>query len=88
MTKTQAFFSTVDEEGVLYIPEEILDSQGWGVGTELSLRVLDDGNIEITKYDSYKGGCGGDILTDEEKEVLEEKGLKGFMQLPQPWDNQ
>jgi len=48
MNKT--FSTTIDDDGVLLIPEEILDAYGWEEGTELSLRVLESGDLEIKKH--------------------------------------
>jgi bifunctional DNA-binding transcriptional regulator/antitoxin component of YhaV-PrlF toxin-antitoxin module len=49
MNKT--FSTTIDEDGVLLIPEEVLDAYGWEEGTELSLKVLENGDLEIKKHD-------------------------------------
>lgn len=49
MNKT--FSTTIDDDGVLLIPKEILDAYGWEEGTELSLRVLENGDLEIKKHD-------------------------------------
>lgn len=48
MNKT--FSTTIDDDGVLLIPEEILDAYGWEEGTELSLQVLESGDLEIKKH--------------------------------------
>ena len=49
MNKT--FSTTIDDDGVLLIPEEVLDAYGWEEGTELSVRVLECGSLEIKKHD-------------------------------------
>ena len=48
MNKT--FSTRIDDDGVLLIPEEILDDYGWEEGTELSLQVLESGDLEIKKH--------------------------------------
>ena len=48
---SEPFFATVDENGFIEIPKKILDECGWGLGTELDMEVLDNGDIKLTLHD-------------------------------------
>jgi bifunctional DNA-binding transcriptional regulator/antitoxin component of YhaV-PrlF toxin-antitoxin module len=47
----EPLFATVNEDGILEIPKEILDEYGWELGTEFNMEVLDNGNIKLTLHD-------------------------------------
>ena len=47
---SEPFFATVNEDGILEIPKEILDEYGWELGTELDIEVLDNGNIKLSLH--------------------------------------
>jgi bifunctional DNA-binding transcriptional regulator/antitoxin component of YhaV-PrlF toxin-antitoxin module len=83
------FFTSIDDEGFLTIPEEILEAQGWGEGTVLDIEIVEDdpGKIIIRESITDDGypGCMGDILTEEEERALAEGGLEAFMRLPPPF---
>ena len=38
-------------DGVLILPDPVIESLGWVEGDELNIEVLDDGRIEIRKKD-------------------------------------
>jgi bifunctional DNA-binding transcriptional regulator/antitoxin component of YhaV-PrlF toxin-antitoxin module len=87
----RAYFSSVDEEGFLTLPEEVLEREGWVEGTKLNVEVGDDGqSLVITRApddedETTYPGCMGDELTDKEKDALRNEGLRGFFKLDSPW---
>jgi bifunctional DNA-binding transcriptional regulator/antitoxin component of YhaV-PrlF toxin-antitoxin module len=85
----RVYYTEVGEDGVVEIPQEILDSLGWEEGTEVTVEAnTRDNIITIKKVDTLDfPGCGGDILTKEEEKALQKDGLKGLFQMKSPWDN-
>lgn len=86
--KKKKYFAHIDEDGVLTIPEEIMEQMGWGEGTMLDVKVGEDGqSLIITEANiEFGGGCMGDTLTPEEENALSQGGLKSLMELGSPWE--
>lgn len=47
---SEPFFATMGEDGLLEIPQKILDEYGWELGTELCMELLDNGDIKLTPH--------------------------------------
>ena len=47
----QSWTVSVDEEGVLILPDELLDKMGWGEGDDLEWIEEPDGSIILKKYE-------------------------------------
>jgi bifunctional DNA-binding transcriptional regulator/antitoxin component of YhaV-PrlF toxin-antitoxin module len=86
----KVYYTEVGDDGVVEIPQEILDSLGWEEGTEVTIEANTRNNtIVIKKVDTSDfPGCGADILTNEERTALERDGLRGLFQMKAPWDNE
>lgn len=85
---TKSYIAEIGDDYTLTIPDFILKELKWEENDVLDMQVLNDGTITITKvdesYDRYEEpGCGGDILTEKELEILRSKGVAG---LTAPWD--
>jgi hypothetical protein len=46
---TERYFARVDDEGVLTLPDGLLEKMGWSEGTVLNLEVTDDNTLVITE---------------------------------------
>jgi AbrB family looped-hinge helix DNA binding protein len=82
----ETWTTEIDEDGVLTIPDHIMDKLGWEENDLLEVNVLNDGTISITLAEDQQdepGGCMGDELTAEEQETLKTKGVLG---LTPPWE--
>lgn len=89
---SKSYYAKFDDDGVLTLPPEVLEKEGWVEGTQLNVEVGEDGqSLVITKApeteedEESTGGCMGDELTTEELNALQEKGLSGLFKLPPPW---
>jgi bifunctional DNA-binding transcriptional regulator/antitoxin component of YhaV-PrlF toxin-antitoxin module len=86
----RTYYTELGEDGFVEIPIELLEELGWEEGTEVTIEVDEqDNTIVIRKVDTSDfPGCGGDILTDEEKNVLDREGLSGLFKMKSPWDDE
>jgi AbrB family looped-hinge helix DNA binding protein len=80
--ESKKYTTTIDEDGVLTIPDEIMEQMGWGEGTILDISVANDEMSLIIKEvdveDDFGGGCMGDELSPEEIAILDSEGLPGL----------
>jgi len=51
LTANQRWLVSVDEEGVLTLPDEIIETLGWMEGDSLEFIEDDDGSFQIVKID-------------------------------------
>lgn len=85
--KTKSWIGEIDEDYTLTIPDFILEELGWEEDDLLNIEVLENKTISITlaakaTQERSSGRCMGDVLTEEELKIIEEKGV---MELPSPW---
>ncbi len=80
----------VGPEGVIQLPDDLMEILGWEEWDMLDVSVDKDTNSIIIKKvpeteENYPegGGCMGDTLTDDEIKTIQEKGVMG---LTAPWE--
>jgi bifunctional DNA-binding transcriptional regulator/antitoxin component of YhaV-PrlF toxin-antitoxin module len=51
MSERKAWLCEVDEEGMLTLPDELLDLQNWKEGDNIEFDILPDGTLILTKVE-------------------------------------
>jgi len=63
MTETTKWSTSVDDEGVITLPDELLKKMGWAEGDDINFDVKPDGTIFLTKV--HKDGTkDGEVKLD------------------------
>jgi AbrB family looped-hinge helix DNA binding protein len=60
---TKSWTVSVDEEGILILPDELLDKMGWGEGDDLEWIEEPDGSIILKKYEPNENSDGSTTST-------------------------
>lgn len=60
---TESWTVSVDEEGILIFPDELLDKMGWGEGDDLEWIEEPDGSIILKKHEPTENTDGSTTST-------------------------
>ena len=60
LSRENPFTLTVDDDGILNLPDDVMEDLGWKEGDELEWIDNNDGSFSLKKHGSY--GVGGSLL--------------------------